>query len=353
MKQYDVFGIGNALLDTEYAVSDQFLIDNDVTKARMTLVDWDRRQQLLSAIKGEPSSVAAGGSVANSLIALQGFHCSSYFTGRVTRDSVGTQFLTSMTEADIDCNPPVEDNTGNTGQCLIFVTPDGERSMNTYLGVANSFQAEEISQHSISDSNFVYVEGYLATTVEGTNSSKRTMQLARDSGVQTSLTLADVSIIELFRESLEHIAEGGLDLLFCNMDEALAWCRTDSEDHALTSITQTAKTCIVTASVKGCYIATRDTDPVHIPGFPVQPMNSNGAGDMFAGAYLAGVCNGWYNTQSARFANYAASQIVLDYGARLPTLQRYQQLLDDFIQSSHKKGISLSITNSVGASLHR
>lgn len=333
-KDYHLFGIGNALLDTEYRVTEEFLTANQIPKGRMSLIDSARRKALLNATDGEPFTVGAGGSVANSIYSAQGFGCRNYFAGVVRQDEVGIAFIDDMTRAGIDTLPPRGTELGESGQCLIFVTADGERSMNTSIGIADSFHLCELPLSEIQNSEIVFVEGYLASSPTACDAARTVVQTARKAGAKTSMTLADVSIIQNFKSSLEYLLVPELDILFCNIDEALAWCNVETVDATYETMLTIARICVITLSESGCIVLERGELPMRVTGYPQSPIDSNGAGDMFAGAFLTGIVNNWGNYECARFANFAASKIVTKYGARLKKLSNYSKLWNSFHQDS-------------------
>lgn len=329
MTTYDIFGIGNALLDSEYAVSDAFLVQHGVEKGRMTLIDSERRASLLAAVTGSPDSVGAGGSAANTVYAAQGFGCRSYFAGVVCNDHVGLSFLAELARAGIDSLEAIDQAESHSGQCLVFVTEDGQRSMNSFLGVSETLYEHHVEEHVVARSEWAYIEGYLASSSTGSAAAKKTREVADRHGVKTSLTLADVSIVQAFRESLNEIIGEKLDLVFCNIEEALEWCETDQLETAAKGILEIARHAVITVSEEGCYLC-GPNGVDHVEGFPVQPVDSNGAGDMFAGAFLASLRNASNLEEAARFANYAASHIVRRYGPRLESMQKYASIANTY-----------------------
>lgn len=326
MISYDIYGIGNALLDTEYEATDEFLRRNRVDKGRMTLIDNARRSQLLAAVNSAPHDVAAGGSAANAIYAAQGFGCRNYFAGLVCGDAVGNTFRSELAKAGIDTLPPDENPNAHSGQCLIFVTKDGQRSMNTSLGISESIDTNHVDETTVATSQWTYVEGYLASSITGANAAKHAMEIAKANGRKTSLTLSDVSIVENFRAALAEIMGQGVDLIFCNVEEALAWGETDRLDIAGRRLLDIGRNAVVTVSEKGCYLSTAEQVNVKVDGFPVQPVDSNGAGDMYAGALLASLRQGTRLDQAARFANFAASHIVRQFGPRLKSFEAYGEI---------------------------
>ena len=266
-KDYHVFGIGNALLDTEYQVQEDFLTINQVPKGRMTLIDSARRRVLIDATGGAPYRVGAGGSVANAIYAAQGFGCDNYFAGVVSADEVGDAFTNELTKAGIDTLPPQETAQGPSGQCLIFVTPDGERSMNTSIGIADSFHLCELPQAKVQRAAIVFVEGYLASSPSGCTAARTVISSAQDAGVRTGMTLADVSIVHRFKNSIEKILAPELDVLFCNIDEALAWCNVNTAEETYEPMLSLARLCVITLSEDGCIVLYREQAPGACIGF--------------------------------------------------------------------------------------
>ncbi|MXZ43596.1 MAG: adenosine kinase [Gammaproteobacteria bacterium] len=324
--EYHLFGIGNALLDTEYQVQEEFLTQNSIEKGRMTLIDSARRNELIRSVGSTPYGVGAGGSVANAIYAAQGFGCRNFFAGVVGEDEVGKTFVDELTQAGIDTLPPLKNKLGKSGQCLIFVTPDGERSMNTSIGIADSFHLGDLPKSRIQSAKFVFVEGYLASSPRGRDAARRVITTAREAGVQTSMTLADVSIVKNFKAALESILVPQLDIVFCNVEEALAWSDANTVEASYETMLALARLCVITLSDAGCIVLERGHSPLHVSGFQQTPIDSNGAGDMFAGAFLTGVVNNWDSYRCARFANFAASKIVTQVGARLNSMESYREL---------------------------
>ncbi len=300
----------------------------------MTLIDSARRSALINSVDGTPDDVSAGGSVANAIYAAQGFGCQNFFAGVVADDNVGMAFINELTDAGIDTLPPRKTARGDSGQCLIFITPDGERSMNTSIGIADSFELSELPIPTIQSAELVYVEGYLASSRAGRDAARNVINHARDAGVRTCMTLADVSIVQNFKSALEYIVAPELDFLFCNVEEALEWCDVNSVEGTYDPLLSIARLCVITLSEAGCIVIEREHSPMRVLGFPHSPLDSNGAGDMFAGAYLTGVINEWDNYRCAQFANFAAAKIVTQIGARLNSLTGYRELWRAFHDGS-------------------
>ncbi|GAB6112416.1 adenosine kinase [Desulfomicrobium salsuginis] len=328
MKKYDVYGMGNALVDMEFEVSDAFLQTMGVEKGFMTLVDEERQFELLEYLRGERSNRSGGGSAANTIVANALFGGSSFYTCLVSNDEMGDFYTQELARAGVDTNLAERRAEGVTGKCLVMVTPDAERTMNTFLGISESLSAAELRPEALRDSEFVYSEGYLVTSPTARPAVAEAMRLAREAGVKTALSFSDPSMVKYFRLGLEEIIGEGVDLLFCNREEALLWgeCRTLAK--AVDSLRRIAGSFVVTLGGEGALIfdgyALHEVDP-----FPVAPVDTNGAGDMFAGAFLHGIAHGMTYAEAGRFASLAASKVVTVFGPRLKP-EEYPRTLAEF-----------------------
>ena len=330
MIHFDVFGIGNALLDTEYEVTDTFLQTHGISKGQRQHVDHRSKTSLLKALSSYPSRSGAGGSVANSIYAAQGFGCQSGFLGLLARDEEGNTYHQELVSAGIDVEAFSESPFSKTGHCLVLVTPDGERSMVTSLGVAGSLAPAHVNDAKIANSKYILLEGYLACTKDNRETLVKTLNLARDSDIRICLTLADITVIEDHRDFLREICEFPLEVLFGNVAEALSWSGTDSLEQALQTFVNDAKIAVVTVASGGCIVTSRTQPAQFVSGFPVDVVDSTGAGDMFAGAFLSGLVKQWDLSPCAKFANFAAAKIVTTFGARFPSIKHYASLLQEF-----------------------
>lgn len=215
-KKYDVYGLGNALVDLEFKVDDQFLYDHHVKKGLMTLVDEDTQFRLIGAINQADLIRKSGGSAANSIIAVSQFGGSSFYSCKVSNDEYGDFYLKDMNEAGVDTNlDSQEREAGVTGKCLVMITPDAERTMNTFLGATTNLSIKEVDERAIKDAEYVYIEGYLTPSNSGVEAMKLTKKIAEENGVKTSITLSDPSIVQAFKGQFEDVIGASVDLLFC------------------------------------------------------------------------------------------------------------------------------------------
>ena len=329
---YDVYGLGNALVDMEYRVDDAFLARHGIPKGHMTLVDEDRILALTEHLSDLQPVRSSGGSAANTVAAVQGFGGRGYYSCKVAGDETGRFFLDNLAEFGIDTNPFPTADTGKSGRCLVLISGDAERTMNTFLGVSNELGTAEIDESALSKARIFYVEGYVGSSADALAAALTSRQLAERYGVATAVSMSDPSIVTLFRENLEQLLGNGVNYLFCNEEEALTWARSDRLDIAIAELKDIAQTCNVTLGRRGSMTVTRGRT-ANVPGYEVKARDTNGAGDIYAGACLYGWASGMEARVAARLGNYAAATLVQQYGARLRGVEHYRQLLLAFGQS--------------------
>ena len=327
---YDVYGVGNALVDMEHSVDDIFLRDHGIAKGHMTLVDEARMDTLLKSLDGREAKRMCGGSAANTAYAVCGFGGTSYYSCRVAGDEAGAYFLAEIGAAGVDTNPHDPDAPGKTGRCLVLVTADAERSMNTCLGVSEAIDPGDINTEALAQASYLYIEGYLSSSTSGRAAAVRAREVAEDEGVRTSMTLSDPAMVEFSRDGLTTMLGNGVHQLFCNEEEALAWTRTDRIDIAVNELRDIAPCVNITLGSAGCLVAT-SAGRRRVSGFQVTANDTTGAGDIYAGACLYVLNRGGSPDAAARFANYAAAQLVTRYGARLANADAYNALRNEFL----------------------
>ncbi len=328
---YDVYGLGNALVDMEYRIDDGFLRRHDIPKGHMTLVDEERLNALVAELADYQPERMSGGSAANTIIAVQGFGGRTFYSCRVADDEVGGYFLRDLGAAGVvtNANASAPASAGRSGRCVVLVTADTERSMNTCLGISTQLGVSELDEQALAQSRYFYAEGYLSSSPDSLAAAVAGRELAESNQVRTAISLSDPSMVELFRDGLTRMLGNGVDHLFCNEEEALAWARTDRLDIAVTELKDIGRALNVTLGKRGS-LAVTEHDRILVPGFEVLAVDSNGAGDMYAGACLYGSCAGMSPAQAAAFGNYAAARLVQTYGARLRQVSDYAATLADF-----------------------
>ncbi len=333
MSNYDVYGLGNALVDMEFRVDDSTLRDLGIDKGQMTLVDAERQAELAAALAEQRVNRASGGSAANTCMALASLGGSAFYSCRVAGDETGHYFTADLNAAGVDSNPHDPDEPGTSGTCLVMVTPDAERTMTTCLAISETLDANQLAPAALASAQWLYMEGYLASSQTASAAVARARELAAEHGVRTSLTLSDASMVNFFKDGLTAMLGNGIDLLFCNEQEALLWAGTDRMDVALAELKDIAQCVCATLGASGSIIQA-GRHATRVDGYPVKAVDTVGAGDTFAGAYLYGVTHGMAPAQAASLANFASARLVTEYGARLPA-ELYRRLRD-----AHARGAS-------------
>ena len=326
MKKFDIYGLGAALVDTELEVSDQDLLSMGVEKGLMTLVDEARQEELLKALEDRmmQSKRASGGSAGNTIIAANYFGSKTFFSGRVANDDNGHFYLKDMELAGVKTVSASEE-PGVTGKCLILITPDAERSMNTFLGASEKFSTQELDFEAIGDSSYLYIESYLVTSESGKDAAIKARQHAQSHSTKVALSFSDPGIVQHFKTGIDNMIGERIDLIFCNKDEALAYTGADSVEQAIEQIHQVADEVVVTLGAEGALLSHNDS-LIKIEGTAVEAVDTNGAGDMFAGAYLYGISVNLPREACGELASRAAAKVVSQFGPRLNPDQ-YQDLI--------------------------
>ena len=252
MKKYNIYGIGAALVDTEVEVSDEFLANASIDKGVMTLVDEARQTELIGSLSAQDSAMLrkCGGSVCNSVVAASSLGAQAFFSGKVADDEDGQLYIDDLKEAGVDFHSAGQE-PGITGKCLVMVTDDAERTMNTFLGASEGLSAREIDQAALVDSEWFYVEGYLVTDEARTAATKAAVELAKSSGVKVAISLSDPFVVSVFGDALRQVIGDGVDLIFCNKDEAMAFTGTETLDAASEALKQYTKTFAITDGARG------------------------------------------------------------------------------------------------------
>jgi sugar/nucleoside kinase (ribokinase family) len=315
-RKFNVYGIGNALVDLQFEVEPAFLEKMGIDKGVMTLVDEERQVMLLSALSHLPSKRSSGGSAANTMIGVVQLGGTAVYGCKVADDVFGEFFVSDMRAGGVACDPK-RSPVGVTGTCLVLITPDADRTMNTFLGITSAFGPEQVDPALVADADYVYIEGYLLTSDSGLEAALTSQKLARDAGTRVALTLSDPSVVQAFGERMKKVVAAGVDLLFCNEAEARAYTGCGLTEEALEALGGEVPMVAATCGPEGALV--RDGEGVHrISPFLVEAVDTNGAGDLFAGAFLAGLTAGRPVTEAGKLAAYASSRVVAQYGPRLP-----------------------------------
>lgn len=321
MKKYNVYGIGNAIVDIVTEVEYDFFKNNEIEKGVMTLVDEKRQHHLMKAIDMKRSRMSGGGSAGNTVAAINQLGGKSFYSCLVAKDDMGKFFLDDLKQNGIDSNLKYENcPEGITGRCLVMTSPDAERTMNTFLGISSFLSPEHLDEDAIKNSSYVYLEGYLVASPKGLEAMKEAKKIAEQSKVFTALTFSDASMVKYFSKQMEEIVGASVDLLFCNEEEAMIYTGTNSVIEAREKLKQAAKRFAITLGANGALIFDGDTF-IQIEPYKVKAIDSNGAGDMFAGTFMYAITNGHSYADAGKLASLASSKVVEQFGPRLKTDQ--------------------------------
>jgi sugar/nucleoside kinase (ribokinase family) len=328
--KYDVYGIGNALVDIVTEVEHDFFEQNEVEKGLMTLVDEKRQLHLMKAIDMKRSKMSGGGSAGNTLVAINQFGGKSFYSCLVAKDDLGKFFLEDLKRNGVDTNLSHDKcPVGHTGRCLVMTSPDAERTMNTFLGVSSFLSPEHLDEDAIRNSSYIYLEGYLVASPKGLEALKEAKRIAEKNKIATALTFSDPSMTKYFSKQMEEIVGASVDLLFCNEEEAMIFTGTNNMGDAREKLKQVARRFAITLGANGALIYDGDTF-VQIEPYKVRAIDTNGAGDMFSGAFMYGITHGHSYAEAGKLASLASSRVVSQFGPRLEP-QQMKKILGDLI----------------------
>ena len=311
MSSFHLYGIGAALVDTEIEVTDSDLANLSIDKEVMTLVDSDRQQHLIDQLSNHliASKRASGGSAANTIIAASYFGAQTFYSCKVADDENGRFYLNDLEDAGVSYHKEKNLESGVTGKCLVMITPDAERTMNTHLGISETVSAHDIHMDAAEKSEYVYIEGYLVSSETGRHAAIQLRENAEANNVKTALSLSDPAMVEFFRDGLNEMIGNGVDLLFCNEAEATGFTKTDNIESAAEALKKISKTFAITLGSKGA-ILFDGKEFIQINPRKVTAIDSNGAGDMFAGAFLYAITHGHGFKEAGEVASHSAAQVV-------------------------------------------
>ncbi|WP_028295208.1 adenosine kinase [Oceanobacter kriegii] len=319
---YHIFGIGNALVDKEFEVDDAFFEQAGIEKGLMTLIDEDKQHELLALLSEQYGlkKRACGGSAANTIIGASYFGANTYYTCNVANDEAGDFYVNDLKAAGVDTNLGDDREEGVTGKCLVMVTPDAERTMNTFLGITSDLHSRHINEDAIAQSEYVYIEGYLVTGDTSRAAAVEVRELARKHNVKVAMTCSDPAMVQYFRDGILEVLGDGVDLLFCNEQEAMLLTETDTLEAATEALKSKVNSFAITCGADGALAW--DGSQLHtITGHVVTAKDTNGAGDMFAGAFMYAITHGHDFAAAGRLASAASAQVVSQFGPRLDAEQ--------------------------------
>ena len=329
MNKYKVYGIGNALLDYEYKVNDKILSDLSLDKGCMLLNDFEKHFKVHEFLKNirPPEKIVPGGSVANSVYAMAQFNDKVCFSGKVSKDTTGDSFINSLIDSGVDSYIN-KINKEQSGECLVLITPDNERTMNTYLGSSALLDKKDINITAIENAEYLLIEGYLVTSDNTLSASISALEHASKTDTKTVITLSDPNIVTFFRDNLLRLFNKKANIIFCNEQEAINFSQTKNIDAAEIFLRTMSEKYIVTLGSKGA-ICFDGYNSYRIDGLDVSAKDFTGAGDMFLGAFMH-MYDGSNIQKSLNFANFCASKIIQIYGAKFNSHKNYKELKDNF-----------------------
>ena len=315
MTAYNVYGIGNALVDIQAQISDETLEQLDFSKGFTTLIDEATQQRVLAALDGTPLSRGAGGSAANSVIGIAQFGGTGAFAGKVADDEVGNFFLKDMRDLGIAIEvPPASD--GQSGTCVVLITDDAQRTMLTTLAISGTLSPADVDEEEIRKAEYIYIEGYLFAGGPSKVAALKAIEYATRHGVKVALTVSDPFIVNMCRDELLELIHGPIDLLFCNLEEARALTQLHDPADCAKFIHDCAAAVALTLGPDGS-ILMEGNQLIPIKGVPCDAVDTTGAGDMYAGGLLYGITNGLGWKKAGHLASHAAARVVSQVGARL------------------------------------
>lgn len=313
-KTYQVVGIGNAVSDVITTTSDQFLADNGIEKGIMTLIEQDRAEVLFAAMTDRTET--PGGSVANTIAGLGMLGAKTAFVGRVADDELGLRYAAAMSDEGTDFpNPPVAGSDLPTSRSMIFVSPDGERSMNTYLGVSSDVGPDDVSDEVTGDCDVLFFEGYLFDKDPGKAAFFKAADTAHAAGARAGISLSDPFCVDRHREDFRKLIAGPLDYFLCNEDELKSLYQTDDLNAALEAGAAECDLVVCTRSSDGVAIR-QGADRWDVGVTPVVPVDATGAGDQFAAGFLYGLINGRDLETCGRMGGISAGEVISHIGPR-------------------------------------
>ena len=316
MKEFHVYGIGNALVDMDFEINHELLEKLKVEKGVMTLIDEVTHHHLLNKLENNPHIKAFGGSAANTLSTMQQLGAKTFYSCKIGNDELGDFYYHDLISNGLATNLHHTHRAGITGKCIVLVTPDADRSMNSFLGATAEFSYAEVSETALKNSEYVYIEGYLAAQLLGCEAAIKVRQLAEQANVKTVLSLSDPNIVSYFKENFKAMIGDKVDILFCNQQEAFVFTQTHDLAAAKEKLKSSAKTFVITLGGQGALIYDGHQF-TQLPGYPVNVIDTVGAGDVFSGTFMYAITHGHDYFKAGELANFAAAKVVTKYGPRL------------------------------------
>ncbi len=311
---YDVYGIGNAIVDLQVQVQDDLLEALGVEKGVMTLVEIDQQRQVLTGLTGLDVNRCSGGSACNTVVGVADFGGAAAYACKVGSDEMGRFYLNELKDLGISCD--VEPTGGDTGSSVILISPDAQRTMLTHLGASTGLSTDDVNRYEIAKAKYIYVEGYLFSSPGTRAAAERAIAIAKEEGVKVALTISDPFLISLCKDAFWELIEGPVDLLFCNLEEARALVGLPEPIECAEVIHQHTSNVALTLGENGSIIM-HEGDAYPIEGVSVDAIDTTGAGDMYAAGVLYGITNDLTWKQAGHLGSHAAARVVSQLGARM------------------------------------
>ena len=312
--RFDVVGIGNALVDVIANASDDFIERESLVKGSMTLIDTDRALHLYKALGSAVEM--SGGSAANTVCGVASFGGKAAYIGKVSNDDLGQVFGHDLHAVGVHFSPGAHIDSIPTGRCIIVVTADAQRTMNTFLGVSSHLDKFDIDERTVADGKVLYMEGYLFDREDAKEAFRHAARVAHSAGREVSLSLSDSFCVERHRDDFRALVSDEVDILFGNESELCSLYELDSFDDAVAAVRRDSSLAVITRGSSGTAIVTRD-EVLHVDAEDVkQVIDTTGAGDLYAAGFLFGYTNGYSLRQSGWLGSIAAGEVISHMGPR-------------------------------------
>lgn len=312
--QVDVVGVGNAIVDVITQATDDFVVAQGLTKNSMTLIDEARAHELYS--KMGPGIEASGGSAANTVAGVASFGGSASFIGKVADDQLGQVFGHDMRAVGVEYSVPSTATTPSTARCLILVTPDAQRTMNTYLGISSLLEPADVRHETVEGAKIVFCEGYLWDIESAKQAIRKAMDIARSAGRKSALALSDTFCVDRHHQEFRELVAGPVDILFANRAELASLYETEDLDAAIAAVQTDLELGCITLGKKGSLLVTPDA-VVEVPAEEIAPpVDTTGAGDQYAAGVLYGLSQGFDLARCGFLGSLAAAEVIAHVGAR-------------------------------------
>jgi len=331
--ELDICSLGNAIVDVQFSITNEYeeeLNNLKITKGSMSLVEQDQQDLMISQLKniyGKPL-MACGGSAINSIVAASNFGSKCQVAGKVADDEHGNFFLKDLTNSEIQHSIVPTRSDISTARCLVMVSKNADRTMCTYLGISNDLAEIDLNLKAVESAKYLFIEGYLLSSPSALKACTTAIKVAKNNGTKVAISLSAEFIAAGFKSELENLFELGCDLLVCNESEALAYSGENDLEQAVPHLEQTSDQILITLGAEGC-MGFSDQEAFLVEGLKVDAIDTNGAGDMFAGAVLHSLCEGIDLKKAAQFGCSAASKKVENFGPRLQK-EQYEEIKKNY-----------------------